>query len=166
MAVEPRPLNAEQLAFVAHVQAVAVKHRRWIGEHEELRALLQASVGPKGDPELVSYTDPRLQAELQTHRDVALWQGSDRRFRLISLQSPKSVAAAVIHAENDPGPDTCRFCLINEARTPLELEMVKDGAGSPINNVKVHPRCRLAWRRVERIAMQNPAFAKSRTPQR
>lgn len=159
MAVDLPSLNTEQLAFVGHVQSVALDHRRWRGPRETLRELVAESLGKKTDPEFVSFNDGRLQSELM-RRDIAMWMGSDREFRLIDLRLPGSIEAAVMHAEHAAGENVCRFCLIAEYTTPLELEQELDHRRHPVYGSKIHPHCRRAWRGVRQLALQDADYAK------
>jgi len=90
-------------------------------------------------------------------RDVLLFFGFDGLVRLVDAQ-PVSDKAARLRVAHQPGPDTCRFCLMTEKRS-LQPELMPelDDRGQRVPGSFLHEACMPAWNRLRQQATRKQA---------
>lgn len=125
--------------------AIRYKAKIWV------EADLIAAVGGNQVQEAFRYAlhDSQVQRDLFL-RDVALWRGADKKFRLIDQQPPDSIEQAGAFVSTRTDGSVCCFCRLADQ----EVELVNLG------HARIHPQCRRAWFRWVRVAIrQKPASA-------
>lgn len=135
--------------FFARVQDLAIQHKAKIWNEAELVTELLTVVDNDARRRDEVRT-PLFDEETQHHlflRDVALWRGADKKFRLIDQQPPDSVAQARAFVSTHTDGMVCCFCRLAEK----QVELVKMG------HAHIHRQCRRAWFRWVRAAIrENP----------
>lgn len=122
------------------LQDLAIRYRAKIWLEDELIAAIDRdTVAAKR-----ALYDPQVQKELFL-RDVALWRGADKKFRLIDQQPPDSVAQARAFVTTRTDGPVCVFCRLADQ----QVEFIT------IGHSHVHPRCRRAWFRWTRTALRD-----------
>lgn len=119
------------------IQDLAIRHKAKIWSEADL---LEA-VGEEAQRTL---NDAQAQRELFL-RDVALWRGFDKKFRIIDQQPPDSKAQAKSFVQTRSDGRVCSFCRL--ADEPIEFV----GLGPYF----IHPQCRRAWFRWVRAAIRD-----------
>jgi len=125
------------------LQHLAIQWKAKIWPEDELIAAIKETIGD-GDWQIakaLNSTDNQRELYL---RDVGLWRGADRKWRLIDQQPPSSRAQALTFITTRTHGRVCSFCrLADEA-----IELIDLGT------YLIHPVCRRAWIRWTRAAMR------------
>lgn len=137
--------------LIGTIQSIAIAHRAWRGDiglfaDVTLRAL-GGEYSQRDLDELRSLLRSNALKSALNSRDVLMWTGHDGLLRLIDAQ-PVSLKAARAKVAHQPGPYSCRFCLMNESPKLPELEQEKSERGEYIAGSFTHPACANSFRRL------------------
>lgn len=140
--------------LLSHVQSVAISFGSWRGTARDLAGYLAKSLGTDNRiDEIRRHLHSKPMATALNARDVLLWRGGDGLIRLVDA-SPVSKKAASLRVQHHPGPNACRYCLMQEHPSVIAPELVQecDGGGEHIAGSFVHKACATAWSRLRQQA--------------
>lgn len=127
------------MSILDRIQGLAIQHKASIWCEADLMAALG------GESARQTLYDAGARRELYL-RDVALWRGANKKWRLIDQQPPDSGEQAALFLSTKTDGLVCSFCRLDDE----QVEFLKHG------HYFLHPMCRRAWFRWVRAAIRQP----------
>lgn len=126
--------------IVDRIQGMAIEHKASIWGEAELLSKLDHQNPDSVRPFLYRKD---VQNELYL-RDVALWRGANKKWRLVDQQPPDSKEQAFTFVTTKTDGHVCAFCRLEDE----QVELLKHGS------YFLHAMCRRAWFRWTRAALR------------
>ncbi|MBI3144472.1 MAG: hypothetical protein HYZ18_04235 [Pseudogulbenkiania sp.] len=141
----------EYQLWINTLQSTVIAHAAWRGDINVFADVILKAMGQEFcQTDLEKLRNLLRSSQLRialNSRDCALWLGQDKLLRMVD-QQPSSLRAAKLRLAHHPGPNTCRYCLMTEAKPLIELTQEKDSNGHHVAGSFVHLNCETAWRRL------------------